>query len=107
MQRQAEFHHHIVGDVHNVVDRAYADGFQAFPHPFRTLADRDAANDSGGVFRAEVRRFNGDETGKIFGDICRRKVGGGKAELSALKRVNVARHAPVGQPVGTVLRQFK
>ena len=39
VQRLAEFEHHVIGDVHDVVDRAQADRFELAPQPLRARPD--------------------------------------------------------------------
>ena len=46
--------HHVVGDVHQVVDGTDAAGAQALLHPFRGRAELDVLHDAGRVARAQV-----------------------------------------------------
>ena len=43
---------YVVGDIHNVVDRAYADGLQAAAQPFRALGHLHAADGDAAVARS-------------------------------------------------------
>ena len=51
----AVFQHHIVGDVHNVIDRPDAAGAEPLPHPLGGGADLHVPHHPGGVPGTEVR----------------------------------------------------
>ena len=55
MERLADFHHHVVGDIDDVVDRADADGFEPVRAASRGWRQLYAADAAGGVERAELR----------------------------------------------------
>ena len=63
VQVLAHLHHHIVGDIDDVVDGAEADAFEAGFQPSRAGADFDAFDDAGGVVGAAVGGFEGDFVG--------------------------------------------
>ena len=50
----AVFQHHVVGDVHDVVDGAHAGGAQPLPHPLGGGADLHVADHPGGVPGAQI-----------------------------------------------------
>ncbi len=54
VQRLAEFEHHEIGDIDDVVDRAHADGFQFRAQPIRARADAHAVNDPRRIIRARL-----------------------------------------------------
>ncbi len=58
MKRLTEFHHDVVGDIDDVVDRADADGFEPSRDPEGGCADSDAADQTGRVMGAELGRVD-------------------------------------------------
>ena len=56
----AHFHHHVVGDIDDVIDGADADRLEAGAEPVGAGADFYAADAAGGVERAEARGVDGD-----------------------------------------------
>lgn len=63
VQALAHLHHHIVGDIDDVVDGAEADAFEAGFEPSGAGADFDAFDDAGGVVGAAVGGFERDFVG--------------------------------------------
>ena len=53
MHRLSVFFHHIVGNIHQIVDRTDTYGSKASLHPFRGWPDLDILNDSCTVSRAQ------------------------------------------------------
>ena len=60
MKRLAHFHEHVVGDVHDVVDRTEANAFQARLQPIRTWPDLHAFDQARAVKRAGIAGFDLD-----------------------------------------------
>ena len=58
MHGLAIFQHDVVGDVDNVIDRAYTGGAQALPHPLGGGGDLDVFHHAGGVAGAECGIFD-------------------------------------------------
>ena len=58
MHRLSVLFHHIVRDIHQIVDRADAHGSQPSLHPFRRRPDLDILDHSRAVARAEIRILN-------------------------------------------------
>ena len=63
VERVAEFEHHVVRDVDDVVDGALPGGAQPLLHPLRRGPDRHPLDDRGGVARAQVGGVDGDRRG--------------------------------------------
>ena len=57
MHRLAVFFHHIVGDIHKIIDRTNAVGCQCALHPLRRRSDLYILDNSCAVARAEFRIF--------------------------------------------------
>ncbi len=53
VQRLADLHHHVVGDIHHVVDAAQPDPFQGGSEPARAGADLDPLDHARGVAGAQ------------------------------------------------------
>ena len=64
VQALAHLHHHIVGDIDDVVDGAEADAFEAGFQPSWAGADFDAFDDAGGVVGAAVGGLERDFVGR-------------------------------------------
>jgi len=60
MQRLSQFHHHEIGHIHDIVDRAQADGLQPASHPERRRCDPDISDDSGRVAGAKIGVVDGN-----------------------------------------------
>ena len=56
VQRLAQFEHHVVGRVDDVVERAHPAQFEPAPDPDRRRADLDAGHRERGVTRAQIGR---------------------------------------------------
>lgn len=63
VQRLTSEHHHIVGDVDDVVVRAHAQGVKALDHPVGRRADLHVAHDAGNV--AVAQALVGNLDGKL------------------------------------------
>ena len=63
VQALAHLHHHIVGDIDDVVDGAEADAFETAFEPSGAGADFDTFDDAGGVVGAAVGGFERDFVG--------------------------------------------
>ncbi len=63
VQRLTELEHHVVRDVHNVVDRPHAGGNQALAHPLGRVPIFSAADDYADVTAAEIGIFDVDLDG--------------------------------------------
>ena len=102
MERFAEFHHDEIRDIDDVVDRTDSDRLQAVLEPLRAFLDRDAADDAGGIFGAEILSLDCDELAPILKTFRGGDAGVRERTASAAKRRNVARDSPVREPVGAV-----
>ncbi len=58
VQRLAQLEHHVVRDVHHVVDGVLADGFEALPQPVGRRLNFHAAQNARRVSPAKIRRFD-------------------------------------------------
>ena len=57
MQRLATFHHHVVGNIDDIVDRCDTDRTQSIDQPRRTWADLGSTNDASRVSRTSLRKL--------------------------------------------------
>ena len=60
VERLAALQQHVVGHVDDIIDRTQPQSLQNLFQPYRARANLHAANQSRGVARTQVRRFNGD-----------------------------------------------
>ncbi len=58
--RLAELEHHVIRDVHDVVDRVLADGFEALPQPIGRRLHFHAAQNASREAAAKFGRFDFD-----------------------------------------------
>ena len=107
VQRLTGEHHHVVGDVDDVVVRAHAQGIEALDHPVGRRTDLDVAHDAGDVAVAQA----------LVGDLDRKLVVGRAAglgldggqlnvEIAVEDGAGLAGHADHGQAIGTVGRDL-
>ena len=107
VQRLTGEHHHIVGDVDDVVVRAHAQGVEALDHPVGRRADLHVAHDAGDV--AVAQAFVGNLDRKL---VVSRAAGlgldGGQlnVEIAIEDGTGLAGHADHGQAVGAVGRDL-
>ena len=92
MHRLTDFTHHIIGDVHDVVDRIISHQMQSAPHPCRGLSDFDIIDIMCDIAGAEFRRLHGDVKSLVF-DICLRIIQCRHLERLAEGRCNFPRDA--------------
>ena len=107
VQRLTGEHHHVVGDVDDVVVRAHAQGVEALDHPVGRRTDLHVAHDAGNIAVAEA----------LVGDLDRKLVIGRAAglgldgrqlnvEIAVEDGAGLAGHADHGQAIGTVGRDL-
>ena len=107
VQRLTSEHHHVVGDVDDVVVRAHAQGVEALDHPVGRRTDLHVAHDAGNIAVAEA----------LVGDLDRKLVIGRAAGLGLDSRqlnveiavedgAGLAGHADHGKAIGTVGRDL-
>ena len=107
VQRLAGEHHHVVGDVDDVVVRAHAQGVEALDHPVGRRADLDVAHDAGNV--AVAQALVGDLDRKlVVGRAAGLDLDGGQlnVEIAVEDGTGLAGHADHGQAVGAVGRDL-
>ncbi len=107
VQRLTGEHHHIVGDVDDVVVRTHAQGVEALDHPVGRRADLHVAHDASDIAVAQALVGNLDR--KL---VVRRAAGlgldGGQlnVEIAVEDGTGLAGHADHGQAVGAVGRDL-
>ena len=107
MQRLTGEHHHVVGDVDDVVVRAHAQGVEALDHPVGRRADLHVTHDAGDV--AVAQALVGDLDGKlVVGRAAGLRLDGGQlnVEIAVEDGAGLAGHADHGQAIGTVGRDL-
>ena len=107
MQGLTGEHHHVVGDVDDVVVRAHAQGVEALDHPVGRRADLDVAHDAGNV--AVTQALVGDLDGKlVVGRAAGLGLDGGQldVEIAVEDGTGLAGHTDHGQAVGAVGRDL-
>ena len=107
VQRLTGEHHHVVGDVDDVVVRAHTQGVKALDHPVGRGADLHVAHDTGNV--AVAQALIGDLDGKlVVGRAAGLGLDGGQlnAEITVEDGAGLAGHADHGQAVGAVGRDL-
>ena len=102
VQGLVEFQHHIVGDIHHIVDGAQAGAGQAVLQPPGGGADLDAADYRCGVAAAQVWVGDGDLRQGVRRGAVLRVVNGGDAHRLAGEGADFPRHAQDGQAVAPV-----
>ena len=107
MHRLAQLEHHVIRDVHHVVDGLLTHRFQALPQPVRRRLHFHSAQNARGETSAEFRRFDFD-TRRIL-DLLSRFF---QLWLQGLKRqtidgCNFARDAVMSKAIRTVRRNFR
>ena len=107
MQRLAGEHHHVVGDVDDVVVRAHAQGVEALDHPVGRGADLHVAHDAGDVAVAQALVGNLDRK-LVVGRAAGLRLDSGQlnVEIAVEDGAGLAGHADHGQAVGTVGRDL-
>ena len=107
VQRLTGEHHHIVGDVDDVVVRAHAQGVKALDHPVGRRADLDVAHDAGNVAVAQALVGNLDRK-LVVGRAAGLGLDGGQlnVEIAVEDGAGLAGHADHGQAIGTVGRDL-
>ena len=99
-------HHHVVGDVHNVVDRAQTDGRQFVLQPFRALLHFTTTYRNGTIAWAGFRIFHHHFDGKVVVVYAECLVGGtmqSRGKVIAQKvSVQIACNAPMRASIGAV-----
>ena len=105
MEGRSQFMQDEVGNIHNVVDGAQTDGYQAFLQPFRAFLHVHAADFYGGVVRVQLRLVQPHE---VSGGFQRHSgvVNGNGPVLPAGDSGQFIRHAVVGKQVRPVGRHF-
>ena len=107
VQRLTGEHHHIVGDVDDVVVRAHTQGVKALDHPVGRRADLDVAHDAGNV--AVAQALVGNLDGKlVVGRAAGLGFDGGQlnVEIAIEDGAGLAGHTDHRQAVGAVGRDL-
>ena len=107
VQRLTGEHHHVVGDVDDVVVRTHAQGVEALDHPVGRRTDLHVTHDAGDV--AVAQTLVGDLDGKlVVGRAAGFGLDGGQlnVEIAVEDGAGLAGHADHGQAVGTVGRDL-
>ena len=107
MQRLTGEHHHVVGDVDDVVVRTHAQGVEALDHPVGRRADLHVAHDAGDI--AVAQALVGNLDGKlVVGRTAGLGLDGGQlnVEIAVEDGAGLAGHADHGQAVGAVGRDL-
>ncbi len=106
VERLAALHHHVVRHVDEVVDGPHADRFEPRGQPRGARPHPDAADDPGGVERAEVGLGHLDPREGADGvrEFVERDIG--QAERKAEGGSNLAGDADVAEAVGPVARDL-
>ena len=107
MQRLTSEHHHVVGDIDDVVVRTHAQGVEALDHPVGRRADLHVAHDAGDIAVAQALVGNLDRklvVGRAAG-LC---LDGGQlhVEIAIENGAGLAGHTDHGQAVGAVGRDL-
>ena len=102
VQRLAALHHHVVADIHHVVDHRHPDAVQATGQPSRTRTDLHAPNHAGRVTRAEVGTSD-----RHLRDLPHLRTTGRRLRIGDPQRLrpqhgDLPRYAEMAQAVGTV-----
>ncbi len=106
VQRLAKLKHHVIRDIHHVVDRSVSERFEALPQPIGRGLHFHAADDPGREARAKFRRFD-----RHAGGLRYRRGGLGEFRLHAFQRQAIesggfARDAVMAKAIGAIGRQF-
>jgi len=106
VERLADFHHDVIGDIDDVANCPNSNGFQTSRHPVRAGCDGELIDDACGVAGAEVRGIVSYAGPKvyIFSGFVERD--GWKAELGARGGGDFACDANVSQAGGAVGSDF-
>ena len=107
VQRLTGEHHHVVGDVDDVVVRTHAQGVKALDHPVGRRADLHVAHDAGDI--AVAQALVGNLDGKlVVGRAASLRLDGGQlhVEIAVENGTGLAGHADHGQAIGTVGRDL-
>ena len=101
--------HHVVGDVHHVVDAAHTRGIQTARHPLGRRAHRDVDQHPGHVARAQVGGLHrqGDVVAHLAGAILRWQRQIERRKELARDGVHLARDAVNALAVATVGRELE
>ena len=107
VQRLTGEHHHVIGDVDDVVVRAHAQGVEALDHPVGRGADLHVAHDAGDVAVAQALVGNLDRK-LVVGRAAGLRLDGGQlnVEIAIENGAGLASHANHGQAVGAVGRDL-
>ena len=107
VQRLTGEHHHVIGDVDDVVVRAHAQGVEALDHPVGRRTDLHIAHDAGNVAVAQALVGNLDRK-LVVGRAAGLGLDGGQlnVEIAVEDGAGLAGHADHGQAIGTVGRDL-
>ena len=98
----AQLEHHVVGDVHQIVDGAHAGGRQPFLHPGGGRSDLDVLDEREGETAAEVRVGDLDRGAPLDPGTRPRRGDVRRGQRSAGERRHLARHPEDGQRIRPV-----
>ena len=107
VQRLAALHEHVVGDVHDVVDRGDAERRQPRDEPRRAGADLDAANHPGRIPRAELGAFERHARQIARRDFAGPRISRRQLERPAEQHGRLAGDPDVAQAIGPIARHFE
>ena len=107
VQRLTGEHHHVIGDVDDVVVRAHAQGVEALDHPVWRRTDLHIAHDAGDIAVAQALVGNLDRK-LVVGRAAGLGLDGGQlnVEIAVEDGAGLAGHADHGQAIGTVGRDL-
>ena len=107
MQRLTGEHHHVVGDIDDVVVRTHAQGVEALDHPVGRRADLHVAHDAGDIAVAQALVGNLDRK-LVVGRAAGLGLDGGQlnVKIAVEDGAGLAGHADHGQAVGAVGRDL-
>ena len=107
VQGMAQLEHHVVRDIHHVIDGFLADGFEALAQPVRRRLNFHAAQYARGESPAKFRRFdlNARGIGDFFRGLLQLRMQ--RLERQSINGRDFARDAEVAQAVRTIRRDFR
>ena len=105
MERLAELQHHVVRDVHDIVDRSNADRRQPPAKPLRTWPYFHVLDSADRIEWTLRRRLNGDHA--LLRILNVRHINGSEAESFSRECGHFTGHADMTQPIRAVWSDFQ
>ena len=106
MQGLSVGHHHIVGDIHDIIDRTKSDGVQLVLQPLGRFLYLTVSYAHAGIAFASLRVLNHDVNGEVVvvngKGLVGRTVKTGLVAILHQPGIEVAGHAPMRKRIGTV-----